>query len=583
MAQAVALQENEKGGTGQEVLASFEKPRIPWHPRLEEAFGVDRALWKTIIDTVFPGAKSADSIVNAIRYCRARDLDVMKRPVHIVSMWSTSQNRMVETVWPGIGELRTTATRTEVYAGCDETSFGPNVTKKFDGEVDVWESGRKTGTRKIEAEVTFPEWAQVNVYRIVHGQRVKFAGPKVYWLETYASVGKTDVPNEMWKDRPIGQLDKCAEAAALRKAFPEETAGSMTAEEMAGKKLDEIEGQGALVTPETTVVSLAPARAPDPEPAKVDTSKTTIVSGPMTIPAGATVMASDVEAAKIAPAAHSSPLKAPDLPAFLDRTSESKLPQAVTGEPRATDPAPAADMEDPPLEEAMAEEIQETAEDVIKEAEDHFASAKSEDEIDQFYTEGDFEARLEPFVGGVEKARSLRDEAKRRLASKPDPFLIPDRFRDSQHVSDWVDAAIAATGSAADAEKLRAIWGGSKARRAEVLTTETNKPIFDKIAAAVAKFSTVSTSGTGTGASQQPTAASPAPALDPTEVAQNAAQYFAQAEAVLTWDDPDKLWHWTNETAPVREDLGIGQDERWKKMKSRLIDRRDVLKAKKGP
>ena len=72
-------------------------------------------------------------------------------------------------------------------------------------------------------ELTYPEWASVTVYRIVKGLRVAFAGPQVYWTETYATRSRDDKsPNEMWGGRPRGQLDKCAEAAALRAAFPEE-------------------------------------------------------------------------------------------------------------------------------------------------------------------------------------------------------------------------------------------------------------------------------------------------------------------------------------------------------------------------
>ena len=60
-------------------------------------------------------------------------------------------------------------------------------------------------------------------HRKIQGERFEFPGPKVYWLETYTPAGRNDSsPNDMWKKRVRGQLEKCAEASALRVAFPEE-------------------------------------------------------------------------------------------------------------------------------------------------------------------------------------------------------------------------------------------------------------------------------------------------------------------------------------------------------------------------
>jgi hypothetical protein len=42
----------------------------------------------------------------------------------------------------------------------------------------------------------------------------------------------------MWRRRTRGQLDKCAEAAALRAAFPEELGNDYSAEEMEGQVID---------------------------------------------------------------------------------------------------------------------------------------------------------------------------------------------------------------------------------------------------------------------------------------------------------------------------------------------------------
>lgn len=191
-------------------------PRLPYHPMIEERFGIDKASWKALVEAIFPNATTVESVILALSYCRARKLDPFKRNVHIVPIWNKEMGTMVDTVWPGIGELRTTAFRTGEYSGRGETVFGPDVMQKV-------------GT----VEVTFPEYAQVTVRRVVRDQVVDFCGPRVYWLETYATVsGKDKTPNSMWQKRPRGQIDKCAEASALRSAFPEEVGGDFIPEEV---------------------------------------------------------------------------------------------------------------------------------------------------------------------------------------------------------------------------------------------------------------------------------------------------------------------------------------------------------------
>ena len=43
----------------------------------------------------------------------------MKKPVNIVPIWSTKLGRYVETIWPSINEIETTASRTKEWAGMD--------------------------------------------------------------------------------------------------------------------------------------------------------------------------------------------------------------------------------------------------------------------------------------------------------------------------------------------------------------------------------------------------------------------------------------------------------------------------------
>ncbi len=228
-------------------VAVFAKPRLPWNDAIEEKFGdvgVTKATWKALTDAVFPNAQSVDSVILALSYCKARKLDPFKRCVHIVPMWSTVLKKMVDTVWPGIAELRTTAFRTGSYAGKDAAEFGPDETDTI---------GNK--------EVTYPTYCQITIHRLLKGNICKFVGPEVYWRETYAKKKKDDpTPNSMWMKRPRGQLEKCAEAAALRAAYPEEIGNDYVAEEMAGHDL--IQGENGTYHP-----------APRPEGWPTETSK----------------------------------------------------------------------------------------------------------------------------------------------------------------------------------------------------------------------------------------------------------------------------------------------------------------------
>lgn len=215
------------------AVAVFQRPRLAWHPEFETRFhdiGVTKATWSALINAIYPAAKTVDSILMVLGYCKARKLDPFKRPVHIVPVWDNEKRTYIDTVWPGIAEIRTTAVRTGLYGGTDAAVYGPDITQEFVGQV-----GKDQNRQTKKITLTFPEWAQVTVHRVVKDRVVSIAGPRVYWLETYSTIGQTELPNKMWERRKRGQLEKCAEAAALRRAFPEELGNEYAAEEMEGK------------------------------------------------------------------------------------------------------------------------------------------------------------------------------------------------------------------------------------------------------------------------------------------------------------------------------------------------------------
>jgi phage recombination protein Bet len=189
--------------------------------------------WRVLCEAIWPNARTADAISLAVSYCAARKLDPMKRPVHIVPMWNTALGKQVETVWPGINELLTTASRSGGFAGVDEPRWGPEQTKTFRGMKKI-----DNRDQPFEITLTFPVWCGVTVWRIVGGERRAFSQP-VYWMEAYARLGfGSELPNDMWSKRTRGQLHKCALAASLRLGFPEDIGGQMSGEEMEGREID---------------------------------------------------------------------------------------------------------------------------------------------------------------------------------------------------------------------------------------------------------------------------------------------------------------------------------------------------------
>lgn len=233
------------------IIVSDIKPRLPMPSGLD---GIDQRKWRVLAESVFPNAKTSEAIVMAIDYCVARKLDPFKRPVNIVPMWNSSLGKEVETIWPGINEVQTTAARTGKYAGMDEPKWGKDVTRKFQG-VRKYKDGSTWKEEEMSFELTYPEWCSVTVYRMVDGVRCAFTEP-VFWEEAYAKAGKTDCPNNMWRTRPKGQLLKVAKAFSLRAAFPEE--GEYTAEEMEGKEIQHggiVIDQPVSITPSDTDLS----------------------------------------------------------------------------------------------------------------------------------------------------------------------------------------------------------------------------------------------------------------------------------------------------------------------------------------
>ena len=191
---------------------------------------IETNTYNVLKETLYPGAKDA-SIAMVLSYCKARKIDPLLKPVHLVPMNVKSGKKdsggkdMYEwrdVVMPGIGLYRIDASRSGQYAGMSEPEFGEDITEVL-------------GSSKV----TYPKWCKVTVKKLLGDHIVEFSA-KEYWKENYATKSRSDAtPNAMWEKRSYGQLAKCAEAQALRKAFPDVVGQDYTKEEMEGKHFPE--------------------------------------------------------------------------------------------------------------------------------------------------------------------------------------------------------------------------------------------------------------------------------------------------------------------------------------------------------
>jgi len=132
-------------------------------------------------------------------------LNPFLRQIHAVRRWDPEQERMVMQIQTGIDGYRLMAERSGVYGGQE----GPWWCGDDGQWVDVW------------LAKAAPAAARVIVHRT---DKPRPFMAVALWAE-YAQTKKDGTLNAMWRKRGPGQLAKCAEALAFRRAFPIEIGG----------------------------------------------------------------------------------------------------------------------------------------------------------------------------------------------------------------------------------------------------------------------------------------------------------------------------------------------------------------------
>lgn len=187
--------------------------------------------------TICAGATD-DELALFIKVAERTGLDPFARQIHAVKRWDSEKGNVMS-IQVGIDGFRLIAERTRRYAG----RLGPY----WCGEDGEWLMDNQGRPRPWLAE-THPSAAMVGVRHASYSEPLW----AVATWRSYVQTKKGGAVTHMWATKGDLMLAKCAEALALRGAFPAELSGLYTDDEM---------GQSTNATPDAPPAEPTPAKA----------------------------------------------------------------------------------------------------------------------------------------------------------------------------------------------------------------------------------------------------------------------------------------------------------------------------------
>ena len=189
--------------------------------RIERASSNSRTLTPeqvALLKTTICRDATDDELRMFVGICGRTGLDPFTKQIHFVKRWDSKggpegKGAMVGAIQIGIDGYRLIASRTGKYGGQDAC--------EWIGTDGAW--------RDIWLEDEPPVAARVKVYHLDFPDRPVVGIAR--W-KAYVQTTKEGSPNRMWSTRDAEQLEKCAEALALRKAFANELTATMIGEEL---------------------------------------------------------------------------------------------------------------------------------------------------------------------------------------------------------------------------------------------------------------------------------------------------------------------------------------------------------------
>lgn len=163
---------------------------------------------KIIRDSYANGASDTEFAV-LMEVAKSRRLNPLLRQIFFVKRWDSEKRCEVWASQVSIDGMRAIAERTGLYDGQDEPQF---------------ENGKNGELLCCRVRVYRKDWSRPSV--------------GVAYFTEFAQTKRDGGLTHMWGNKPHVMLAKCAEAQAIRRAFPEDTSDLYIEEEIRGRESD---------------------------------------------------------------------------------------------------------------------------------------------------------------------------------------------------------------------------------------------------------------------------------------------------------------------------------------------------------